>query len=436
MPSEQESEVSKADKQLCAHLGLGQKPSLYNSIKKTLHDMAVQHLDLLHPMYLQQANMHAFVQRVMEAFPGHFNLNNKERVESLQLYIGSYLDQKRHEISAGKKKKSSSGPCTTYSVLPDGDTIKIARRQPSRSASRSRKKASSVSYDDSMDLAPTRRSRSTSRSRKKPLRFSDDDAMDVASPRSSRFTSRSRKDASRVVYDDPTDLTPSKASLRSRKQTPFPRGDDLMDAAPIYPDNTPPPSSPGSSSESSLSPFDTEMDVVDESPRPRLRRATFVIESPPPSPPPHPLPEHSPQPVVADHFDEHVLFVDQAPPHPVPELAPPQTDHYDGRAAVVDQPPPPQPSPDSSPEPSVPNVAIDPIVDFLDGCNPQMVRCAPAFHQAGATETEHLIGIARWDDTVIREFLKNNEIARTPLEEQAIVIGLKCLLRDLSRLYA
>ncbi|KAJ7608115.1 hypothetical protein DFH06DRAFT_1149156 [Mycena polygramma] len=78
-----------------------------------------------------------------------------------------------------------------------------------------------------------------------------------------------------------------------------------------------------------------------------------------------------------------------------------------------------EPSPEPSPEPTRP----DPLVEFLEDCCPSMVRCAQAFRRAGVNGKDELVGMSRWSEARLRNLLKKEDIARTALEEEALLIG-------------
>ncbi|KAJ6490279.1 hypothetical protein C8R47DRAFT_1124016 [Mycena vitilis] len=86
-----------------------------------------------------------------------------------------------------------------------------------------------------------------------------------------------------------------------------------------------------------------------------------------------------------------------------------------------------EPSPEPSPEAAGPT---DPLVEFLESCCPSMARCAQSFRRAGINEKNELVGVARWSEDRQRSFLKKQDIARTALEEEALLIGFSCILSD------
>lgn len=53
-----------------------------------------------------------------------------------------------------------------------------------------------------------------------------------------------------------------------------------------------------------------------------------------------------------------------------------------------------------------------------------MEHCAEAFERAGVMNGAHLAGIGHWGKEGIKNFLKNNDIAHSAMEIEAIVIGL------------
>ncbi|KAJ7682479.1 hypothetical protein DFH06DRAFT_295238 [Mycena polygramma] len=86
-----------------------------------------------------------------------------------------------------------------------------------------------------------------------------------------------------------------------------------------------------------------------------------------------------------------------------------------------------EPSPEPSPEAAGPT---DHLVEFLESCCPSMVRCVQSFRRAGINEKNELVGVARWSEDRQRSFLKKQDIARTALEEEALLIGFSCILSD------
>ncbi|KAJ6513943.1 hypothetical protein C8R47DRAFT_1313976 [Mycena vitilis] len=79
-------------------------------------------------------------------------------------------------------------------------------------------------------------------------------------------------------------------------------------------------------------------------------------------------------------------------------------------------------APEPSPEPQAAPPS-DPLVEFLEDCCPSMVRCAQAFRRAGVNGKDELVGMSRWSEARLRNLLKKEDIARTALEEEALVIG-------------
>jgi hypothetical protein len=97
-----------------------------------------------------------------------------------------------------------------------------------------------------------------------------------------------------------------------------------------------------------------------------------------------------------------------------------------------------------SPEPTNPvtellEIATDSITEFLENCYLSMVHCAPALRRAGVIKKDHLLGMARWSDDTLRNWLKKNDIACNALEEEALIIGFSvCIsqgMRVLSDLF-
>ncbi|KAF7352512.1 hypothetical protein MVEN_01216100 [Mycena venus] len=92
--------TSELGEQLCRELNLQDRRKIFNSVQKAFHQHVDQHFDLTVPSYQQKDNMQAFVEKIIGLFPGYFNnvhANEKERIMSLQAYVGSYLDQKMVE---------------------------------------------------------------------------------------------------------------------------------------------------------------------------------------------------------------------------------------------------------------------------------------------------------------------------------------------------
>jgi hypothetical protein len=64
------------------------------------------------------------------------------------------------------------------------------------------------------------------------------------------------------------------------------------------------------------------------------------------------------------------------------------------------------------------------LKEFLAECCPSMKHCAAAFEHAGVVDMAHLVGMASWTEERIRNFIVNNEIVHTALEEEAIFLGI------------
>ncbi|KAJ7241951.1 hypothetical protein B0H12DRAFT_1133154 [Mycena haematopus] len=78
---------------LCQTLDLKKRPNIFKNLKKEIHKMLDQHFDLTTHSCKQPANMQAFVQKTIEFFPGFFAINAKQRLEILEAYAGSYIDE-------------------------------------------------------------------------------------------------------------------------------------------------------------------------------------------------------------------------------------------------------------------------------------------------------------------------------------------------------
>lgn len=74
------------------------------------------------------------------------------------------------------------------------------------------------------------------------------------------------------------------------------------------------------------------------------------------------------------------------------------------------------------------------LADFLGACCPAMGHCESAFRRAGVTQRVHLAGMAHWTEDNLRKFLSSYGIARTPLEEQAIVLSFSVSISFFFRL--
>nr|GAT44361.1 predicted protein [Mycena chlorophos] len=72
----------------------------------------------------------------------------------------------------------------------------------------------------------------------------------------------------------------------------------------------------------------------------------------------------------------------------------------------------------------------DPIANFLTKqCMPptsskELATLAPAFARAGVKTTEHILGMAYWPTTRLRNFLWRNGLCQTALQEQAMTLAL------------
>ncbi|KAJ7923027.1 hypothetical protein B0H13DRAFT_1981373 [Mycena leptocephala] len=87
-------------------------------------------------------------------------------------------------------------------------------------------------------------------------------------------------------------------------------------------------------------------------------------------------------------------------------------------------PAPAQGSPQRDVQPSGPAA----LKEFLAECCPSMEHWRPAFERAGVVDMAHLVGMASWTEERIRNFIVNNEIVHTALEEEAIFLGISGLL--------
>ncbi|KAK7062029.1 hypothetical protein R3P38DRAFT_2832962 [Favolaschia claudopus] len=75
----------------------------------------------------------------------------------------------------------------------------------------------------------------------------------------------------------------------------------------------------------------------------------------------------------------------------------------------------------------------DPITEFCENCYPSMGHCADPFRVTGVVNWDALVGMSKWSDDGLSHFLKNNKIALTPLERQALIVSFSCLLLESTR---
>jgi hypothetical protein len=64
------------------------------------------------------------------------------------------------------------------------------------------------------------------------------------------------------------------------------------------------------------------------------------------------------------------------------------------------------------------------VMEFLAGCYPPMSHLAPALIRAGVEDIPQLNAVRDWDQEQLRKFLSRNQVAHTPREVEAIVVGL------------
>ncbi|KAJ6501593.1 hypothetical protein C8R47DRAFT_1253238 [Mycena vitilis] len=153
-------------------------------------------------------------------------------------------------------------------------------------------------------------------------------------------------------------------------------------------------------------------------PRPNLPPAKQVVKVERPKP----KPLYGGKPMNGGVDDDVAM-----PDAPTPEDVRPQT-------PPADQSPPPFPKAPSSVAPAptqaqdAPSRILPGLHEFLAACFPPMSHRVAAFEAAGVKERIHLLGIASWKEEGQRRFLKNNGIASTALEVEALVIGLSGLL--------
>ncbi|KAJ7780929.1 hypothetical protein B0H16DRAFT_1877750 [Mycena metata] len=113
MPPVRRKETRKTldlSQQLCNALGFRDRKRMCKEMKKRLQKRVDQYFDLRLPASEQPGNMRRYLAAIAADFPGYFN-NKHERLNKLEEYIVSYLDDNR-------------------SSLPLGDVIKV--RRPSR----------------------------------------------------------------------------------------------------------------------------------------------------------------------------------------------------------------------------------------------------------------------------------------------------------------
>ncbi|KAJ7275507.1 hypothetical protein B0H12DRAFT_1087579, partial [Mycena haematopus] len=143
----------------------------------------------------------------------------------------------------------------------------------------------------------------------------------------------------------------------------------------------------------------------------------------------HPKSKTVPPPLPASTPNLRVIKVEHPKPKPL----------YRRNLKPEPSPPPPSPSPyPSSPSTSTDALATastdvlatttsDAVHKFLAACMPSMQHLAASFQAAGVSEGLHLVGIAKWDKEVQRDFIQHN-LARNPMEVTAIVSGFAALL--------
>ncbi|KAJ7612133.1 hypothetical protein FB45DRAFT_1037060 [Roridomyces roridus] len=72
--------------------------------------------------------------------------------------------------------------------------------------------------------------------------------------------------------------------------------------------------------------------------------------------------------------------------------------------------------------------AQDPVVAFLAGCQPPMPELKAALNNAGVVSYQQLRGMAHWNTKRLTRFLYEEEIARTALEKESLLIGFEVLM--------
>ncbi|KAJ6515565.1 hypothetical protein C8R45DRAFT_212204 [Mycena sanguinolenta] len=189
-------------------------------------------------------------------------------------------------------------------------------------------------------------------------------------------------------------------------------------------------------------------------------RAKIIIAKRPPPRPPY---SHKKQKKNAPIFQTQIvtpllpaLPIESDPPPYSPTDVSGEDDHDDSdsddcpvvpggrrRTCFVVPSPPPSRSPSPAPIPVdidldvdvdpidiELDVDVDAITEFCDNCCPSMRDRADALRRTGATQKSDLIGMARWQDEDLRNFLRNNQVAQSALEEQALLIGFQSVLMD------
>ncbi|KAJ6604175.1 hypothetical protein DFH09DRAFT_1121868 [Mycena vulgaris] len=159
--------------------------------------------------------------------------------------------------------------------------------------------------------------------------------------------------------------------------------------------------------------------VPRQPPKSALRKtATTTVDEPMPD---APSPGTVPLDRVPSRRTRSTTIVDE----PMPDAPPLET-------GATTHDPPPNPTDTeklhtAAPTPEKEDVPVT-LEEFLAECWPSMRHCAPAFLAAGVREVGDLRWMARWGEQKLRNFLTARNIARTPLEVEAIFISISVCL--------
>ncbi|KAJ7139619.1 hypothetical protein C8R44DRAFT_867747 [Mycena epipterygia] len=146
-------------------LGLEDRIQIFQQFKKVFRRLADDTFDFNLPVFQQQTAMNVFVEKVVDAFPGHFREsceNKKERITHLQRYARSYLEKSGKLAASNKKSPRKSQAAKTADAVappspppspPKDKVIKVERPKP-RPLYRGPKTNIFTVVDESMPAAP------------------------------------------------------------------------------------------------------------------------------------------------------------------------------------------------------------------------------------------------------------------------------------------